>query len=106
MPFEEEVPQPFLPRVRMIWLFVAITVVAIALGIIQAADQGHAFAAALVFTCVFLFLFAMFSGASFLVSYFFGFAEKNLGASTVTESPFADGRLPDQQIPPSPTEVI
>ena len=106
MSFEENVPQPFLPRVRMIWLFVAITVVAIALGIIQAADQGQAFAAALVFTCVFIFLFAFFSGASFVVSYMFGFVEKNLGESTLTSSPFADGRLPDQVIPPTPSENI
>ncbi len=106
MSYEEALPQPFLPRVRMIWLFVAITVVAIALGIIRAADQGQSLAAALVFTCVFLFLFAMFSGASFLVSYVFGFVEKNLGESTLTSSPFADGRLPDQLIPPTPSENI
>ena len=104
MAYEEALPQPFLPRVRMIWLFVAITVVAIALGIIRAADQGQALAAALVFTCVFLCLFAMFSGASFLVSYVFGFVEKNLGESTLTSSPFVDGRLPDQLIPPTPSE--
>lgn len=106
MSLEEDVPQPFLPRVRMIWLFVAITVVAIALGIIQAADQGQAVAAALVFTCVFIFLFAFFSGASFLVSYLFGFVEKNLGESTMTSSPFADGRMPEQMIPPTPSENI
>jgi len=106
MSFEEDLPQPFLPRVRMIWLFVAITVVAIALGIIQAADQGQAFAAALVFTCIFILLFAIFSGASFLVAYLFGFVEKNLGESTVASSPFADGRLPEQVIPPAPSENI
>ncbi len=106
MSFEEDVPQPFLPRVRMIWLFVAITVVAIALGIIQAADQGQAFAAALVFTCVFIFLFALFSGTSFLISYLFGFVEKNMGEATMTSSPFADGRLPEQMIPPTPSENI
>jgi hypothetical protein len=106
MSFEEEVPQPFLPRVRMIWLFVAITVVAIALGIIQAADQGQALAAGLVFSGLFVFLFAFCSGTSFLVSYMFGFVEKNFGESTVTSSPFADGRLPEQVIPPTISENI
>lgn len=106
MSFEEDLPQPFLPRVRMIWLFVAITVVAIALGIVQAADQGQALAAALVSTGAFLFLFAAFSGASFLVSYSLGFVEKNLGDSRVTSSPFVDGRLPEQLIPPTPSENI
>lgn len=106
MSFDEDLPQPFLPRVKMIWLFVAITVVAIALGIIQSADQGQAFAAALVFTCVFVILFAVFSGMSFLVSFLFGSVEKNLGESTLTSSPFADGRLPEQVIPPNPSENI
>lgn len=90
----------------MIWLFAAITVVAIALGIIRAADQGQAFAAALVFTSIFLFLFAAFCGSSFLVSYMFGFVEKNFGQATETSSPFAEGRLPEQLIPPNPTENI
>ena len=106
MSLAEEMPQPFLPRVRMIWLFVAITVVAIALGVIQAADQGQAFAAAAVFTGIFLLLFAAFSGASFLVSYELGFVEKNFGQATETSSPFAEGRLPEQLVPPSPTENI
>ena len=106
MNLEEDVSQPFLPRVRMIWLFVAITVVAIALGVIRAADQGQSFAAAIVFTAIFLFLFALFSGLSFMFSYLFGFVEKNFGESTVTSSPFADGRLPDQILPPSQSENI
>ncbi len=103
---DENESQPFLPRVRMIWLFVAITVVAIALGIVQAADQGQSLAAALVFTCVFLFLFATFSGLSFLVSYLFGFVEKNFGEETLTSSPFVDGRLPEQILPPTPSENV
>ncbi len=106
MSFEEDVPQPFLPRVRMIWLFVAITVVAIALGIVQAADQGQALAAAFVFTGMFVFLFAFFAGISFLFSYSLGFVEKNFGESKLVSSPFADGRLPEQQVPPTPTENI
>ncbi len=106
MTLEDDVSQPFLPRVRMIWLFIAITVVAIALGIIQAADQGQALAAALVFTGVFVFIFALFCGLSFAFSYLFGFVEKNFGQSTVTASPFADGRLPEQILPPSSTENL
>jgi len=106
MTLEDDVSQPFLPRVRMIWLFVAITVVAIALGIIRAADQGQSFAAAFVFTGVFLFLFALFSGLSFTFSYLFGFVEKNFGESTVTSSPFAEGRLPEQILPPNSTENV
>lgn len=103
---EENGSQPFLPRVRMIWLFVAITVVAIALGVVRAADQGQALAAALVFTGVFLFLFAMFSAISFIASYLFGFVEKNFGEATETASPFVDGRLPEQMMPPSPSENV
>ena len=101
---DENEAQPFLPRVRMIWLFVAITVVAVALGIIRAADQGQSLAAALVFTCVFLFLFALFSGLSFITSYLLGFVEKNFGEVVEISSPFIEGRLPEQILPPGQSE--
>ncbi len=105
MSLEEPQQQPFLPRVRMIWLFVAITVVAISLGVIQSADQGQALAAAIVFTCIFLILFATLCGLSFLFAYTFGFIEKNLDQRAIPDSPFAEGRLPEQILPPNPSDT-
>jgi hypothetical protein len=105
MTTNEETPQPFLPRVRMIWFFVIVTVVALALGIVQAADQGQAFAAAIVAMCGFLLLFGLLSAACFSFTYVFGFMEKSLDTSQTTASPFANGQLPEQVIPPSPTEI-
>jgi hypothetical protein len=105
MELPEETQQPWLPRVRMIWYFVAVAVVAFALGIIQAADQGQALAAAFVFTILFIAVFALFASGCFLFTYFFGFLEKTLGDAPTLANPFADGQLPDQLVPPRPTEI-
>ncbi len=101
----EEPRQPWLPRVRMIWYFIAVAIVAVALGIIQAADQGQALAAALVFTFLFVLVFVLLSSACFFFVYSFGFLEKSLTEAQVVSNPFADGQLPEQMIPPRPTEV-
>jgi hypothetical protein len=105
MNIEESVSQPLFPRVRMIWFFVAAAAVAIALGIIRAADQGQAFAAALVVTGAFLTLTMLFFAATFVVAYLLGSIEKSLGESQMPASPFADGKLPEQILPPSPVDV-
>lgn len=105
MTIEAETPQPFLPRVRMVWFFVVVTIVALALGIVQAADQGQAFAAATVAMVGFVFIFGLFSAICFAFTYGFGFLEKNLVSSQSTGNPFADGQLPEQVIPPGPTEI-
>lgn len=104
MSTEEAIPQPWFPRIRMVWFFVAATLVAVALGVIRAADQGQAFAAALVFTGIFLALTMLFFAFSFIVAYLLGSIEKSLGESQIPASPFADGKLPEQLLPPNPVE--
>ncbi len=98
---DETQPQPFLPRVSMIWFFIVVTVVAVALVIIRAAEQGRAFQGALVLTGFFLLLLSFFSAASFLVAYALGAVERAVvGKGDLPSSPFSDGALPPQIIPP------
>ncbi len=104
MNIEETTAQPFFPRIRMVWFFIAATVVALALGVIRAADQGQALAAALVFTGIFLILMMLFSALCFLTAYLLGSMEKNFGDVQQPSSPFAEGRLPEQILPPKPVE--
>lgn len=97
--------QPWFPRFRMIWFFVAVVLVAVALFVIRAADQGQALAAAAVLTVVFVTIVCACSAASFLVAFLFGAMEKALEAEERTPtSPFIDGSLPDQIVPPKPTD--
>lgn len=99
--------QPLLPRVSMVWYFVVVVLVAIALFVIRAAEQGQALAAALTFTCVFLLAVALISAACFIVAYLLGAMEKALeGDREKTASPFIDGSYPEQLIPPKPSEDI
>jgi hypothetical protein len=105
MNIEEATPQPFFPRVRMIWFFIAATAVALAMGLIKAADQGQALAAALVFTAIFIALVFLFSAVCFFTAYMLGSMEKNLSDSRTVSSPFADGRMPEQILPPNPVET-
>ena len=103
----DTVAQPFLPRVGLVWFFVVATLVAIALGIVRAADQGQALAAAMVFVLLFLFTLSVFSGLSFLVAFLFGAMEEAVsGEREQTSSPFIDGSLPEQIIPPQPVDEI
>lgn len=103
---EAELKQPFLPRINMIWFFVVVTVVALALGVVRAAEQGRALAAALVFVSLFAVAVAFVSGAFFLVAYLMGATEKAVaGDLTRAGSPFVDGQLPDQVLKPGPSDI-
>ncbi len=90
----------------MVWFFIVASLVAVALGIIRAAEQGRAFQAALVLTSVFLALFGLFSVICFLMAYFLGAVERAVvGKSDTPASPFSDGSLPPQIVPPKPVDV-
>ena len=97
--------QPLLPRIGMIWFFVAVLLVAIALFIVRAAEQGQALAAAMVFTVVFLLVAALISGASFFVAFLLGAMERALeGQRPKLGNPFSDGSPPEQIVPPKPSD--
>lgn len=99
--------QPFLPRFGMIWFFIIVTLVAIAIGVIQAADQGRSMAAAIVFSGVFILTILLSSAACFFVAYVFGAIEKTVvQEDRKTKSPFAHDTLPEQIIPPRPSEHV
>ncbi len=102
---EESIRQPFFPRIRMIWFFIVAAVVALALGIIRAADEGQALAAALVFTGIFLIFVMSFSALCFWAAYSLGATERSFNNSPQASSPFADGRLPEQVLPPKPIDT-
>lgn len=92
--------QPLLPRFGMIWFFIIVTLVAIALGIIRSAEQGQALAAAMVFTCFFVLLLCFLASGCFLVAYLFGAMGKAVaGEEQQPKSPFANS-LPEQIIAP------
>ncbi len=96
-------PQPLLPRFGTLWFFVVAIIVALAMFVIRAAEQGQALAAAMAFTVLFLAVTALFSGAAFLVAFLVGAMERAAqGEQTKTSSPFIDGSLPEQLIPPKP----
>ncbi len=98
---DEPQSQPFLPRVGMIWFFIVASVVAVALGVIRAAEQGRALQAACLLTSLFIALFAIFSVICFLIAYFMGAAERAVvGRVDTPASPFSDGSLPPQIVPP------
>lgn len=100
-------PQPLLPRFGMVWFFILVLIVAIALFVIRAADQAQALSAAMVFTVLFAFATLALSGMSFLVAYLFGALEKAVeGEQQRTGSPFIDGSLPEQIIPPKPADEV
>ncbi len=97
--------QPLLPRFRMIWFFVVAVIVALALFVVRAADQGDALAAASLLTIVFFSAVCLFSGGCFVVAFLFGSMEKAMeGEVQSPSSPFIDGSLPDQIVPPKPAE--
>ncbi|RMF43261.1 MAG: hypothetical protein D6753_05645 [Planctomycetota bacterium] len=93
--------QPLLPQVRMIWFFVITLLVALGLMLVQVAGRGMALAEAVVMTLLFLALFGILSMGTFLVGYLMGALEKAVQVEEEQpSSPFIDGRLPDQIIPP------
>jgi uncharacterized membrane protein YhaH (DUF805 family) len=102
---DEPKQQPFLPRVGMIWFFIAVTIVAIALGVVRAAEQGRALAAAMVFIVIFIGLCGLCSAACFLTAFLLGAVEKAIvGPQETPASPFSDGSLPEQIVPPKPAD--
>ncbi|MGN6134834.1 MAG: hypothetical protein ACTHOU_10055 [Aureliella sp.] len=99
--------QPLLPRVRLIWSFVALTAAAVLIALVRQVDQGAALVTALVVTTAWLtVLFVMFS-LLFLVTYALGLLE-NLLAPPQDDvlSPFANDRLPEQVVPPAKTDAM
>lgn len=98
---DETPSQPFLPRVRMVWFFVLVTVVAITITTIRATGQEAVFRTALIFTGLFALLVGVFFGICFLVAYSMGSLERAIvGKEQRPTSPFSDGSLPPQIIPP------
>lgn len=98
-------PQPFLPRVGILWFFVLMTLVAVAMGIVRAAEQGWSLLAALICLVIFVFVFALISCFSFVVAFLFGAMEKAMADDNQeTASPFIDGSMPEQIIPPQPVD--
>ncbi|MFK7736384.1 MAG: hypothetical protein AB8B50_10165 [Pirellulaceae bacterium] len=101
--FEEQ--QPLLPRFGMLWFFIAAVVVAIALFIIRAADQGQSFAAAMVFTVLFLAVASLMSGLCFAAAFLLGSLERSVsGEDYKVSSPFSSGSMPEQLVPPKKTD--
>lgn len=85
----------------MVWFFIVVTIVAIALFVVRAADQGRALAVAMVFSVIFFGCLALLSGITFGVAFLFGAIEKILlGPQEQTASPFISDRPPEQIIPP------
>lgn len=98
---DETPSQPFLPRVRMVWFFVVVTAVAVALTTIRATDQQAAFRSALIFAGLFVLLVGMLFSVCFLVAYSMGSLERAIvGKDQRPTSPFSDGSLPPQIVPP------
>ena len=102
---DETPTQPFLPRVRMVWFFVVVTLVAIVLTTIRATDQEAAFRTALIVTGLFVLFVGGLFGVCFLVAYSMGSLERAIvGREERPSSPFSDGSLPPQIILPKRME--
>ncbi len=99
--------QPLLPQVRMIWFFIVTLLVALGLMLVRIAGRGTALAEAFVFTLLFLASFGLFSMSTFAFAYVIGALERAVQVPEERpDSPFIDGRLPDQVIPPRPNEQV
>ncbi len=104
-------PQPWFPKIRLLWLFALISFAALLMFLVRSADQRGELVFALIYSVIFVVVFfaflSLFYGMSFLVAYSLGKFERKLSDSTVVvSSPFADGQLPDQIVPPRPSEHI
>ena len=109
MPMVDEplAKQPLLPRVRLIWSFVAVTAAAILIALVREVEQGPALVTAIIVIVAWLaVLFAIFS-LLFLITYALGLLE-NLLAPPPDDvlSPFASDRKPDQIVPPLKTDAV
>lgn len=101
----DSIAQPLLPRVSMAWFFIAVAIVAIALGVVRTAEQGRALQGALVFTTLFIVIAAILSAGCFLIAFLFGAMERAVAPKQeLPASPFSDGSLPPQIIPPRPVD--
>jgi uncharacterized membrane protein YhaH (DUF805 family) len=99
--------QPLLPRFGMLWFFIAAVVVAIALFVIRAADQGQSMAAAMVFTVLFLAIAAIASGLCFTIAFLLGSLERSVsGEDHQVSSPFSSGAMPEQLVPPQKIDDV
>ena len=104
---DAETRQPFLPRVPLIWSFVAVTAAALLIALVRAADQGTALITAVVCTVAWCgLLFGLFS-VLFLITYGLGLPEELLAGPTVeVQSPFAIDRLPEQIVVPPKSDAV
>lgn len=93
--------QPLLPRVKLIWSFVAITATAVLISLVRWAGEGQALVVAIVaIVCWMAGLFACFS-ILFLLTYALGLLETLLAPpEQEVLSPFAQDRLPEQIVSP------
>jgi hypothetical protein len=109
MPMQDEPSgtQPLLPRVRLIWSFVAVTAAAVLIALVRQVDQGHALVIAIVTTLAWLaLLFTLFS-LMFFISYALGVLEKLLAPpQDDVLSPFAGDRKPEQIVPPLKSDAV
>lgn len=104
-PVEQLEHQPLFPRISMAWFFFVAVIVAIALYVVRAADQGQAIAAAMVFTVVFFVVTAILSALCFFIAFAFGAMERAVDKEVeVPASPFIDGSPPEQIILPRPVD--
>ena len=95
------VAQPLLPRVKLIWSFVAITAAALLISLVRWAGEGQALVVAIIAILAWMAcLFACFS-ILFLMTYAFGILETLLAPPEPSVlSPFAQDRLPEQIVTP------
>lgn len=95
------VVQPLLPRVKLVWSFVAITAAAVLISLVRWAGEGQALVLAIVASLTWMAgLFACFS-ILFLITYALGILETLLAPpETEVLSPFAQDRLPEQIVAP------
>ena len=102
---DETTSQPFLPRVRMMWFFIVVSVVAVALTFIRATDQQAVFRTSIMFTGIFVAVVGALFAVCFAVAYAMGSLERAIvGKEELPRSPFSDGSLPPQIIPPQRME--
>ena len=99
--------QLLLPRVGLIWSFVALTASAVLIALVREVDRGAALVSAIVVTVAWMaVLFAMFSSL-FLITYALGLLEDLLAPERDDIlSPFADDRLPEQIVPPLKSDAV
>lgn len=93
--------QPLLPRVKLIWSFVAITATAVLISLVRWAGEGQSLVTAIVAIVSWMAgLFACFS-ILFLLTYTLGLLETLLAPpEQEVLSPFAQDRLPEQIVSP------